>query len=438
LRTPLLKYWERVHDSFWFFPGAMVLLGAGIASTMLYLDASLGSTTWRPTVLVYGGSAEGARQLLATVAQTMLTAAAMVFSVMVVVLTLASQQFGPRLIRNFTSDTGHQLVLGNFLGVYVYAIIVLAEVVELPQQTFVPRLAITVSMAWAATSFGMLIYFVHHMSRSIKADNIIARVSDDLTNEIRHMYPQGTGREPLAHGEQEAPTPEEALAAVVRAPRDGYIETIAVEEVFEVASRHDLLVKLPHRPGQFVLAGETLALAWPMERLDSKSLGKLTRAVSISSRRTPTQDLEYAVHQLVEVAMHALSPSLNDAFTAVVCVDEATKALRELAQRPAPSPLRFDAGGRLRLIVRTYTFGKIARAFFDPLRQNGASSVVLVVRMLDALGSLGPQVPRDEDRRELLNHARHIKEAAVRQPLLEIDAQTIAERFELARRALVE
>jgi uncharacterized membrane protein len=409
----LRHHWEVLRSSYWFLPSLMTALAAALALGIVRVDERIQEQRLELDSF-YTGSAEGARQLLATVAGSMITVTGVVFSVTVVALSLASSQFGPRLLRNFMRDRGNQLVLGTFIATFVYCLLVLRTVRGQDGAEFVPHIAVSGAVILALASVGVLIYFIHHTAASVQAPVIIANVSCELQASIDDLFPEELGEalevDDPWRGEAQFPVDFDAAAHPVAATRDGYIQLINSERLMEVAVDNDLVLRVEHRPGHFVVRGETLAAVWPAAAND---VGKAIReCFVIGPQQTQLQDVEFAVNQLVEVAVRALSPGVNDPFTAVNCVDFLAAALCRLSGRRIPSPHRADAGGRLRIIAYPMTFVAVANTAFRQIRQHGRSSVSVTTRMLDAIATVLKHARRSEDRAALVRHAHLVRQNA--------------------------
>lgn len=432
MRALLGRVWERLHASYWFVPMLMVLGIAALGVFAVRLDRAYETTAMTGLSLLYGGSADGAQQLLATLAGAMITTAAMAFSVLIVVLSLASQQFGPRLLRNFMADLGNQLVLGLFISTYVYCVIALSRVYTGQEGGgFVPRIATTFALLLGVVSFATLIYFVHHMATSVRVDHIVERVSQELRDEIESLYPGELGQESEDGAEGATPPPEESRENTrsISVGESGYVETIDLESLMKLATENDLLVRLLKRPGNYLVSRAEVMLVQPGSRVNDRIARKLAATVSVSKYRTPTQDVEFSVSQLVEVAVRALSPSINDPFTAITCVDELGEALLRLAQRPMPSPLRYDKHKKVRVIAHAYTFSGISKAMYAQIRQASHGNVAVSMRLLESIGSLGPFLRRDTDRDDLLHHAEMIRNQVLRETAEPSDLGDLERRY---------
>ncbi|MGH8598824.1 MAG: DUF2254 domain-containing protein, partial [Gammaproteobacteria bacterium] len=334
----LLKYWDRVRSSFWFAPMIMAGWAIALAYATVALDGAATGRWLRAQSWAYTGSAEGATVMLSTIASSMITITGVVFSMTLVALSLASSQLGPRLLRNFMADKANQVVLGTFVATFLYSLFVLRAIRRADEDLFVPHLSVALGVLLAAASLGVLVYFIHHVAVSIQADNVVARVGAELAAGIDCLFPEAIGQG--AHGHANFPETFSRDSCAIAAAEDGYVQLIDSNALLALAVEEDLVLRVERRPGHFVVKGSPLALAWPGKRVHDRTKARINAAFVLGSQRTPVQDVEFAVNQLVEIAVRALSPGVNDPFTAVACVDRLGAALSRLAQRGVPSPYR--------------------------------------------------------------------------------------------------
>jgi uncharacterized membrane protein len=311
MTTKLVALWEALRGSLWFVPTLMMGLAIGLSMAMLTLDEAMKGTPIAQSggaAVIYGGGAEGARALLSAVAGSMITVAGVAFSVTVVALTLASQQFGPRLLRNFMRDRGNQIVLGTFIATFIYCLLVLRAVRGTDNGGFVPHFSVTVGLVLALASLGVLIYFIHHATTSIRASSIVAAVACDLEDAIDRLFPSKSGAGLSSPGhDPSAMIPEnfDRRARCIPAPESGYLQVIDSDCLMSLAVEQDLILSLPYRPGHFVHAGCALLSVWPAERLTDSTLKDLADAFILGDERTLIQDVEFSINQLVEIAVRA-------------------------------------------------------------------------------------------------------------------------------------
>ena len=387
MRAHLQYLWYRITASLWLVPALMILAAVVLAFAMLWLDARVPPAWLDPVRWFLRIGPDGARQVLATIASSMITVASLVFSMTLVTLTLASSQLGPRLITRFMRDTINQVVLGTFLATFVYALLILETVSQTTPEPFVPHLSITLGLLLTLVSLLWLIFFIHHVAVSIQADSVIAEVSDELSRAIANPFPQvqvsrtGPLETPFLDHLAEPP-------GVVQSLKSGYVQAIDGRALLKRATAEDLLVKVEQRPGDFVIAGTPLLRVWPRWRLSEELAATLREPIVIGRQRTPTQDIDFAVSALVEIALRALSPGINDPQTAIAGIDRLTEALAELMRRPEPPALVPDDDGALRLMVTPASFETVVGIAFNPIREAGRTNARVLRRLADVLTSL--------------------------------------------------
>jgi uncharacterized membrane protein len=390
---------DRLRSTYWFLPalvtGVAVLLALGIlAIDRRHSDATelLG---W-----LYGGGAEGARALLSAVAGSTMTVVSVTFSVMVVALTVSSQHFGPRLLNSFMRDNASQLVLGTFTGTFAFCLVVLRTVRGEGDgyDTFVPHMAVTTAVVLALLSVGVLIYYVHHIATSMQVAEITAAVASDLERAIERLYPETIGDE--GEGEDVAP-PLPTGSLFVSAPASGYLQQLDEARLFRAAAEQETCLWLLVRPGEFLLHGAPLAAAHPRPKDPDALRSSLAAACIVGNDRTAYQDADFAVQQLVEVGLRALSPGVNEPLTAVTAIDRLHQGLAKLAGRRIPHPVRTGEDGIPRAIARPRTFVELVESAYEPFVVFIERNTVVAERLLGVLEALARRVRRPDDRAAL-------------------------------------
>ncbi|WP_406817524.1 DUF2254 domain-containing protein [Mycobacterium sp. M23085] len=350
---------------------------------------------------VLNGTADTARVILTTIAAAIITVIGIVFSITIVVLTLASTQFGPRMLRNCVRDVGTQVALGAFVATFCYTMITLVSVGGGEKGEFVPHLSITVALALTITNVGVLIYFLNHVAVMIQLPVVIARIAKTLSAEI-----EAENRAGFQADEAEREPYEELLArlaeggAPVRTPRSGYLQVIRMQKLVKVASKAGAVIELPYRPGHFFVAGQVMARVWPASAAaaveQSLAFGHIAGAY-----RTLPQDISFGIDQLVEIALRALSPAVNDTFTGMTCVDWIADGLCRISRSWHPRRIRCDARGEIRVIAYQPDFERLVQRAFDTIRQAAAGMPAILIRQLDALAKIAEQTP-DRSRHTVL------------------------------------
>lgn len=406
----LRSFFDTIRGSYWFLPTLMAFAAVAGAFGLVEVDRAfeLQRVPWI-------GSAEAAntRSVLSVIAGSMITVTGVVFSITVVALTLASSQFGPRILRNFLRARANQIAFGTFVATFLYSLLVLRAVKE----NEVPHLASAVAVALAVVSLFVLIYFIHHTARSIQASTVIASIAKEIDGQVGRLFPQKLEDE----ADQERPDAsdraralEELRARVARdgvelpAHSDGYVRVLDDDAVLGAAVKHDLRVVLRYRPGDFVCAGNSLARIGPAENVTDEARSALRESFVLGNYRTPVQDLRILTGQLTEIALRALSPGVNDPRTASDCVQRLGAVVCATSGRRMPLGFRGDEADQLRVIIPHITFEEIVASCFDPIRRYGIGHIQIVLAMFDALRDAG-ECCRDPGRRRVLaDHAVEI------------------------------
>lgn len=377
---PLRGLLDQLRTSLWFLPCA-ILAGAGLlALAMLRLDRALGPA--HPVMdWAFDAGPEAARTVLATIAGSMVTVAGVVFSIAIVVLTLAASQYSPRVIRNFMRDRLSQVVLGVFAGVYVYCLLVLGAVDgDGDGGGWVPRLATSVGMASAVAAIVMLVLYIHHIARAIQAVHILAAAANETMQAITTLFPEGLGEEPPPGARP--PVTDAAPATLVRARRSGYLQRVDVERLLRLAEHAGAVVQLHCQVGDFVAEGDVLAAVHGVEA--APPIRPLQRAFAIGRFQTVEQDPGYGLREIVDVALRALSPAMNDETSASEAIDYIGAVLARLAARPQPACQRYRHGA-CRVVVRAPTFEWLLGLGFGQIVRLGTASPDILQRVLHAL-----------------------------------------------------
>ncbi len=407
-RAKIKKAWYHLTSSLWFVPALMAVGALVLALTLSILDRAVDlhdqeDEGW----WLIQSSAESARQILTTIASASATVLGVVFSITIIALQLASTQYSPRVLREFMRDRGSQIVMGTFIATFVYAL-VMARTVRDDENGlyFVPIIGLTAGILLALGSIAALIYFINHIAESIQAANLIATLATATIPLVDRAFPGSCGQ---PAEDLHAPDPP---GAPVPAPLTGYIQVIEADDLLELARRHDAVIEMQVTIGDFIAEGAELALVYAATAPDEDFQRDLHGFVAIGRRRTLQQDLAFGVRQISDIAVKAMSPSINDPTTALTCLDHCGVILRRMAMRPDPVARRAGADGRLRVVVHGSTFESVAWAVFTPMRVYASGDPAVVLRLLDVLGATAKIVDTDDRRDVIWNHVRLIGEAA--------------------------
>jgi uncharacterized membrane protein len=381
---------------------------------LIEVDSS-GSRDWMDEwPRLFGASAAGARGILATIAGSMTTVVGVTFSMTLVALTLASSQYTSRVLRNFMSDRVTQVVLGIFAGIFTYCIIVLRTIRGGDEGGFVPTLSVAFSVGLAIAGIGTLIFFIHHIASSIQASSIIASVTKETLEAVDRLFPEEPGRAPPDDGGDPALLPVPVRNwQVVRANRNGYLQSVDDAALLRMAREHKTIVRMDRGIGDFVVQNTPL-VSLALEKPPNEEISATLRAAyNIDRHRTVYQDCAFGIRQLVDMALRALSPGINDTTTAVMCVDYLTAILARLASREIPASRRYQ-DGELRMIAIGQTFAGLVSGSFDEIRGSADGNVAIMMRMLDALETIAGLTDNPARRLVLREQAECIAELAGR------------------------
>jgi uncharacterized membrane protein len=419
LSARLRKLLGSLREAFWLIPALMVLGSVLAAVALVYVDRngmapqSLIEGRW-----LYDGGATGARTLLGAVASSTIAVVGTVFTITIAALSLAAGQMGPRLLRNFTRDRGNQFTLGVFLGTFSYTLMVLRSVRTQSEGEFIPHLSLTVGIALAFVCVGTLVYFVGHMASRINVDTVIDLVSEDLRSAIRR----------LTTDEPQRPRPPSSFwkgSSPVTDHRRGYLVELDTDGLASWAAEHGTAIKLLVRPGDYVFPGAPIALInGPTDGTDAA----IVEATALGSQRSGSADLEFAIRQLVEVAVRALSPGINDPYTVLSVLDRLGAAMCHIA------PLHLANGAyfrdeRLALLVPNTDYDGLADTMFHLIRQSARGSAVVFIRTLEVLAAVASCERNPERVTTLERHARLVLREAQRDIRTPEDLEDICERY---------
>lgn len=389
----LADLWEDVSTSFWFVPAAIALALAVLAVVLADVDHSHQDIPELAPWLL-GGTADAARQILATIAGSLITAISVFFSITMVALQQASTQYSPRVLHLFSRDRGVQVILGAYVGTFVYSLLVLRTVrSEYASYTrFVPALSVAAAIFLAVVCVALLIYFIQSMSQLLQVSEIIFRLHRDLTGQIEALYPA-----PYAP-EAKSP-PAESLAAEVRgsaetmpvlAERTGYVRSISVRRLRAV--RADWVHAFP-RVGDFVACGQAIGEVGGVRGSRDEVSRRVTQAIAMGRQRSVKQDPLYAMRQLVDIALKALSPGINDPTTAQHALLYLGDGLRRLSRRALPTSLRRAGEGRPVVLLAQPPWEEFVTLCFDQIRHASDSHGLVLTTLVDALALVGDGLP---------------------------------------------
>lgn len=387
-----LSPWRRdaLQTTLWVVPLALLAVSVGLFAFTDHVDHLIYSHARTVPSWVRIESADGARQLLSALAAGVITVLGVVFSVTIVALTLASQQFGPRMLRNFIRDLGTQTTLGTFVATFVYALLTLGAIGGGSRpDTFVPQVSVTVALALVFANVLVLIYFIHHIAVSIQLPVVISSIAGSLSRAIDIQFPASGAPGPPDSGRSVSELRQRLArdGSVVTTTKSGYLQFVSHAGLVRIAARHDAVVELLYRPGHFLTHGLPLARIWPPSARQELEVA-LTRAHVTGPHRTLEQDAVFAIDQLVEIAIRALSPAVNDTFTALTCIDWLADGLCTASERQLSDGAHRDDVGAIRVIELGPSYPRMVNRAYDKIRQAGAEMPAVAIRLLESLAKV--------------------------------------------------
>lgn len=406
----LKNLWPAVRDSLWFLPAVITVVAGALAVVLMAVEQAGLLWSGAPPPWVYQGSAEAARIVLNAITSGLITVTGVLFSVTIVAVQLASSQYTPRILRNFSSDRGNQLVLGLFIGTFTYGVLVLRTVrgAEGEGGAFVPRLAITVAVALLIGCVFALIYFINHVPREIHVTAILERITKETLGNVNRLFPEHLGRaDPDPPPDPRVP---EHDSVPVRATRAGYIHYVDEDALFDLGVRGQVSIGMQPKIGDFVLEGRPLASVRTDGGVGEELAASIRKAFVLGPERTPQQDVEFGMIQIRDIAVKALSPSINDPTTAVRCIDRLSEIIAELGTRRPPEPRR-TRDGVVRFVASYTTFDQAVKVAYDEIRHFGAPIPLVAERLLDTFADLVSLLPASRHG-PLLDQARAVLHTA--------------------------
>jgi uncharacterized membrane protein len=380
--------WDGIRTSLWFVPSIMMTGAVALFAAGLWLDTGVLARNGRAVPWwVYVSSPEDARTVVSTLLSSMITMTSLVFSITMVVLTLAANQFGPRLIRNFMADLQTQVVLGTFVMTILYCLIVLSAVGYRGSENELPFFTVTIAILLTGVSTALLVIFIHTLARSIVSETVIERVGCELDDILETLEPLRPDREDPAP-EDVLPADFEQRSARFGPEKAGYIQAIEFGSLVEAGRRSGVVIGLYFRPGDYVAQDGCGIAVCPREEDTPELRKKILGSIAVDIHRTPVQDVEYSIRHLVEIAVRALSPGINDPYTAVAVVHRLSSSLSQLMKRALPPGVFRDESGAVRVVCPRPRYATIIKAAFDQIRQNSADKPLVVIHQIEALSRI--------------------------------------------------
>jgi uncharacterized membrane protein len=424
--------WDRMSVNFLFIPGIMALGAMLLAWLMFWLDGQIPNEILNTSRFIVSGSVTELRGYLFAMATAVLTTAGVVFTLLTLPLSTVAAQYGSRLLRIFLGDRTTQFVLGMFVATFAYCVFSAMAIPPAEVRPEGAQITTTIGLYLLIAAFASLILLIQHISMMLQAPNIAAAAGVELL-EVVHE----TNLQEARGGEYQRQTgrnlPDSfmvAKASPVRATEAGYIQYVDPEYILPLAEKKDIIIRIVPKAGAFVRNGMVIAEVWPADRVDNELNNEIRNTIHLGNQRTPTQDAEYAINQLAEMAVRAMSPAINDPFTAMTCLDYIGAGLALFVRQGAISPNIYDKQGQLRFFFDPVTFDELLSAAFDMLRHASSDNVYVLLHMLEIIDVISQDTKSPDDRQKLLRHALLIGEESQAGSLIEEDRQSIQHRGE--------
>lgn len=422
----LRSNWFAIRASYWFWPALFALGALVLGFTVVHLDRTGASLWLAERNWIVPARSDGASNMLSVLAGSVIGVASTVFSITIAAVAYASGTFGPRLLNNFMEDKGNQFSLATFVGTFVYAVTVLQSVRsgDGPETAFVPQLALTLAWGLLLLSVAVLVYFLHHVPDSIRINSVLEAIGRRLLQEIVSRFPDEGTAEPQPLGWP--------MGSEVVAQDAGYIRVIDFRELDAMARRHGLTVWLMARPGDFIHAGMPLAMA--SDQALAPHLADHVRSVfALGGSRTPEQDLEFSIDELVEITLRALSPAVNDPFTALNALHWLGAATVLIGQRDLDRDAWNEPGLACSVLPLRDGFEHFLARGFGCARSGVATAPIACLVAFDALRSVALGV-RGEARRNLVLAEADLLLEQARLQLAGPNLEQVVERHASVRR----
>lgn len=384
-----------IRSSLWFVPGLMIFGSILIAVVLIMVDSNVTREWLISYPLIFGLGAEGSRGVLTAIAGSMLTVAALAFAMTLSTISQASAQYSPRILRNFMKDRINQFVLGYFVSVFAYCLIILVTIRGADEIKFVPSLSVIVSLFLAIGGVIVLIYFIHHIAESLEVTNIVKAIEEETVAVIVKIFPEETEKSNDTEDTEKTNDIAESVHWYrVDSLSNGYIQYADTEGLMNLAVKHDMYLRMEYGIGQFVAEGTNLVSV--SNNPDEDFVNEINANFNIYRYRTIEHDVGYGIRQIVDIALKALSPGINDTTTAIICIDHLAVIVGKIAGRKLPGDTRAKEG-KIRVLVKSPSFRSFLETAFAQIRISGKSNLAIFLRVIKALSIIAEKTKGKED-----------------------------------------
>ncbi len=380
MRDRIMLIWNTIIQSYWFIPSLMLVGVLILLKVTMSIDSSTLSDSWAMDISwLRFGSVEGARQLLSSIVGSLITVIGLLFSMTMVVFTLASSQYGPQVMRHFMGDRVTQFVLGTLVSTFIYCLLVLRNIGNHESGSFVPHISVSLGLFLTLGSLCILIYFIHHVTLQIQPHTITRQLANELIEGFGRVYPikfdemKTAADRPDESQHQRFKHKMDQQGQALYAKENGYVQAIALDMLAELVEDSEVYIELDIMPGDLVTQGQRIGQFVAPDQDKESTECRIREACILGAVRTVHQDNAFAIQRIVSIAVRALSPGLNEPFVSILCIDYLTIALQHLSERHVPSGRHFDSEGQLKIVSQILDYGDFLSQAFDPILHFGES-----------------------------------------------------------------
>ncbi|HHF7367936.1 TPA: DUF2254 domain-containing protein [Legionella bozemanae] len=434
MKSKILDFFSKLRASYWYIPLLMCVISLLLAVLTLRLDHILVWHWLEKWGWFHANNPEGARSILSTIATSMITVAGVTFSMTIVAVAFAGSQVGPRLTSNFMRDRANQITLGTFIATFLFCLFILLALFNankegIPQingQVFIPQISLLMAIIFTISSLVVLIGFIHHIPESINMSNVIAQVGEDLNSQISCQFPINIGKEHT----QKSIDLSLLRKTLVKSTTQGYIRILEGNSLIDIATKNDLIIQLEVRPGTYITEDATLLTIFSSQKVDENIQKQCTDVFALGHKRNQEQDILFLVDEMVEIIARALSPGINDPFTAMTCLDWLQSSIQKLSKTDEPSAYRADVENKLRLITKPIPFQEFCDLMFNRVQPYVCRDRNATFHLMEVIISIHKNITNILHKSILANQALSLKEAANESLPLKEDRKKLLSLYE--------
>lgn len=406
----LYNYLQILKSDLWFIPALFCFVSFCIILSGYYAETHYFSNLNVPEYF-FQGSTDDAKSVIIALLSAMITMATLAISITIVVLSLAASQLGPRLIKSFMEDRKTKDFFGLFFGTVIACFVLTIILHSRTSEAVTPQMTISLVFGLCLVNLFVLLGFVNHVAQSCIADNIILKVSEDLMSALKRLTRDSKPfkKPEEAHDKVDWPKDFDQISTDLFFDRSGYVQNIHYEAIVNFAAKHDCRIHIRFKSGHFLVRGEDGVRLYTKSPLPDDAQNIIKDCFIVGEGRTATQDIEYSIRHLVEIAIRALSPGINDAFTAMHVLDQLSVAVAFVFEKETPSEHFYDEDGVKRLIARQVNIEDLIFSAFEQIRYNGSEMPSIIRHMVKTLRTLSGLTDSSDAKRALLAQADSLK-----------------------------